>query len=156
MACPGGCIGGGGQPYGVNGDVRAKRAAGLYQHDRDRRLRFSHENPEVKRVYDEFLEPAAEPQGPRTAAHALHRPAALQTVTGAFLTALFFAGNAVCARRAALHYGGTTGNNLSMLIVQCGSAVAAALIEWFWLGSRLSPAQAALAVLTLARVAVAR
>ncbi len=77
-------------------------------------------------------------------------------MTGAFLTALFFAGNAVCARRAALHYGGTTGNNLSMLIVQCGSAVAAALIEWFWLGSRLSPAQAALAVLTLARVAVAR
>jgi NADH-quinone oxidoreductase subunit G len=55
MACPGGCIGGGGQPYGVNGDVRAKRAAGLYQHDHDRKLRFSHENLEVKRVYDEFL-----------------------------------------------------------------------------------------------------
>jgi drug/metabolite transporter (DMT)-like permease len=129
-------------------------------------------------------------------------------VTGAFLTALFFAGNAVCARRAALHYGGTTGNflrlllavallaawahaagqgvggnafgwffisgavgfglggltmfhalpligsNLSMLIVQCGSAVAAALIEWLWLGSRLSPAQAGLAVLTLAGVVI--
>jgi NADH-quinone oxidoreductase subunit G len=55
MACPGGCIGGGGQPYGVTGDVRARRAAGLYQHDRGRRLRSSHENPEVKRVYDEFL-----------------------------------------------------------------------------------------------------
>ena len=55
MACPGGCIGGGGQPYGVNGDVRARRAAAIYQHDHDRRLRFSHENPEVKRVYDEFL-----------------------------------------------------------------------------------------------------
>ena len=55
MACPGGCIGGGGQPYGVNGDVRAKRAAGIYQADQDRKLRFSHENPEVKRVYDEFL-----------------------------------------------------------------------------------------------------
>ena len=55
MACPGGCIGGGGQPYGVNGDVRAKRAAGIYQADHDRKLRFSHENPEVKRVYEEFL-----------------------------------------------------------------------------------------------------
>jgi len=55
MACPGGCIGGGGQPYGVTGEVRTKRAAGLYQHDRDRQLRLSHENPEVKRVYDEFL-----------------------------------------------------------------------------------------------------
>jgi iron-only hydrogenase group A len=55
MACPGGCIGGGGQPYGVNGGVRAKRGAALYQHDHDRRLRFSHENPEVKRVYEDFL-----------------------------------------------------------------------------------------------------
>jgi NADH-quinone oxidoreductase subunit G len=55
MACAGGCIGGGGQPYGVTGEVRTKRAAGLYQHDRDRPLRLSHENPEVKRVYDDFL-----------------------------------------------------------------------------------------------------
>jgi NADH-quinone oxidoreductase subunit G len=55
MACPGGCIGGGGQPYGVNGGVRAKRAAALYQHDHDRQLRFSHENPVVKRLYDDFL-----------------------------------------------------------------------------------------------------
>ncbi len=56
MACPGGCIGGGGQPYGVNGNVRARRAAGVYRHDRDRRVRLSHENPEVQRLYDEFLE----------------------------------------------------------------------------------------------------
>jgi drug/metabolite transporter (DMT)-like permease len=129
-------------------------------------------------------------------------------VTGAFLTALFFAGNAVCARRAALHYGATTGNflrlllaaallgvwahaagpgvgggalawfllsgavgfglggltmfhalprlgsNLAMLIVQCGSAVAAALVEWLWLGTRLSAAQAALAALTLGGVSI--
>jgi len=129
-------------------------------------------------------------------------------VTGAFLTALFFAGNAVCARRAAMHYGGTRGNflrlvlaaallgawahaagqgtgggafawfflsgavgfglggltmfhalpligsNRSMLIVQCGSAVAAALAEWLWLGSRLSPAQAGLAALTLVGVVI--
>jgi iron only hydrogenase large subunit-like protein len=39
----------------VTGKVRTKRAAGLYQHDRDRPLRLSHENPEVKRVYDDFL-----------------------------------------------------------------------------------------------------
>ncbi|MDD2763299.1 MAG: DMT family transporter [Opitutaceae bacterium] len=129
-------------------------------------------------------------------------------MTGALLTALFFAGNAVCARRAALHYGGTEGNflrlllavallgawahaagqgfgggafawffvsgcvgfglggltmfhalpllgsNLSMLIVQCGSAVAAALVEWLWLGTRLSAAQAGLAALTLAGVII--
>jgi drug/metabolite transporter (DMT)-like permease len=129
-------------------------------------------------------------------------------MTGAFLTALFFAGNAVCARRAALHYGGTLGNflrlllavallgawahaagqgatggaftwffvsgcvgfglggltmfhalpligsNLSMLIVQCGSAVAATAVEWLWLGTRLSAAQAGLAALTLAGVII--
>ena len=45
MACPGGCIGGGGQPYQVTDDVRQKRAAGLYQDDRDHELRCSHENP---------------------------------------------------------------------------------------------------------------
>ncbi len=127
---------------------------------------------------------------------------------GAFLTALFFAGNAVCARRAALHYGATAGNclrlllavailgawahaagqgvgggafgwffisgcvgfgiggltmfhalpligsNLSMLVVQCGSAVAAAAIEWLWLGTRLSAAPAGLAALTLGGVAM--
>ncbi|MFZ5806543.1 MAG: NADH-dependent [FeFe] hydrogenase, group A6 [Verrucomicrobiota bacterium] len=56
MACVGGCIGGGGQPYGVNDEVRAKRIAGLYQDDRDCKQRCSHENPEVQRVYAEFLE----------------------------------------------------------------------------------------------------
>jgi drug/metabolite transporter (DMT)-like permease len=129
-------------------------------------------------------------------------------VTCAFLTALFFAGNAVCARRTALHFGSTMGNflrlllaigllgawahvegqgvgggafgwfffsgaigfglggltmfhalprigsNLSMLIVQCGSAVAAALTEWLWLGARLSLTQLGLAALTLAGVII--
>ncbi|MBM3853299.1 MAG: 4Fe-4S dicluster domain-containing protein [Verrucomicrobia bacterium] len=55
MACPGGCIGGGGQPYGVNDDLRRQRIAGLYQDDRDCTIRHSHENPEVVRAYDEFL-----------------------------------------------------------------------------------------------------
>ena len=55
MACPGGCIGGGGQPYGVDNERRRLRIAGLYQDDRDCTVRYSHENPEVKRVYDDFL-----------------------------------------------------------------------------------------------------
>ena len=55
MACRGGCIGGGGQPYGVCDDVRSRRMEGLYQEDRDMEMRFSHENPEIKRIYDEFL-----------------------------------------------------------------------------------------------------
>ena len=55
MACPGGCIGGGGQPYGVDNERRLKRIAGLYQDDRDKAIRCSHENPEVIQVYKEFL-----------------------------------------------------------------------------------------------------
>jgi NADH-quinone oxidoreductase subunit G len=55
MACPGGCIGGGGQPYGVDNERRKLRIAGLYQDDRDRPLRCSHENPEIIRVYQNFL-----------------------------------------------------------------------------------------------------
>lgn len=55
MACPGGCIGGGGQPYGINQEVRRKRIEGLYQDDRDCALRCSHDNPAIKQIYDEFL-----------------------------------------------------------------------------------------------------
>lgn len=62
MACPGGCIGGGGQPYGVDNERRRLRIAGLYQDDRDSSIRCSHENPEVTRVYDEFL---GKPLSPR-------------------------------------------------------------------------------------------
>jgi len=62
MACPGGCIGGGGQPYGVDNERRRLRIAGIYQDDRDRAIRHSHENPEVIRLYDEFL---GKPLGPR-------------------------------------------------------------------------------------------
>jgi NADH-quinone oxidoreductase subunit G len=55
MACPGGCIGGGGQPYGVDNERRRLRTAGLYQDDRDHAVRCSHENPEVQRLYADFL-----------------------------------------------------------------------------------------------------
>ncbi len=55
MACPGGCIGGGGQPYGVSDQIRSMRSAGLYGDDREKKLRFSHDNPAVKDLYERFL-----------------------------------------------------------------------------------------------------
>jgi NADP-reducing hydrogenase subunit HndD len=55
MACPGGCIGGGGQPYGVTNEVRLKRANGLYSDDEQNKVRFSHENLMIKKLYKEFL-----------------------------------------------------------------------------------------------------
>ncbi|MCL2853672.1 MAG: NADH-dependent [FeFe] hydrogenase, group A6 [Defluviitaleaceae bacterium] len=62
MACPGGCVGGGGQPYlqqytqGVDKmEVIKKRAEGLYAEDKDKKVRRSHENQEVKQLYAEFL-----------------------------------------------------------------------------------------------------
>lgn len=55
MACRGGCVGGGGQPYGTNDEVRAERAAGLYADDERCTVRRSHENPSIQRIYREFL-----------------------------------------------------------------------------------------------------
>jgi iron-only hydrogenase group A len=61
MACPGGCVGGGGQPYGVTDKIRAKRAAGLYQEDQAGLWRCSHENPYIQKLYADFLgEPGGE------------------------------------------------------------------------------------------------
>lgn len=56
MACPGGCVGGGGQPYGVTDEVRAARAQGLYDDDESLEIRCSHDNPFVKKLYEEFLD----------------------------------------------------------------------------------------------------
>ena len=55
MACPGGCIGGGGQPIGTNNEVRQKRIKALYKIDASLPLRKSHENPDVQTIYREFL-----------------------------------------------------------------------------------------------------
>ena len=55
MACPGGCIGGGGQPIGTNNAVRDARIQALYEIDRSLPLRKSHENPEIKTIYEEFF-----------------------------------------------------------------------------------------------------
>ena len=56
MACPGGCIGGGGQPYSLDKDVLKKRMEGIYSIDERSVIRKSHENPSIKKLYEEFLE----------------------------------------------------------------------------------------------------
>ncbi len=56
MACPGGCISGGGQPYGTTNAVRRKRIKGLYADDTGQKLRQSHHNTAIKALYENFLE----------------------------------------------------------------------------------------------------
>lgn len=61
MACPGGCVGGGGQPRNVSDEVRNLRSKGLYSDDEHSKYRNCHENPLVKKLYEEFLgEPGGE------------------------------------------------------------------------------------------------
>jgi NADP-reducing hydrogenase subunit HndD len=56
MSCPGGCIGGGGQPY-HHGDaeVLKKRQMAIYREDSNKTIRKSHENPYIRKLYDEYL-----------------------------------------------------------------------------------------------------
>jgi NADH-quinone oxidoreductase subunit G/NADP-reducing hydrogenase subunit HndD len=56
MCCPGGCIGGGGQPIPTNMEIRAKRMEGIYEGDSAMKIRKSHENPAIQTLYKEFLE----------------------------------------------------------------------------------------------------
>jgi iron-only hydrogenase group A len=56
MACPGGCIGGGGQPIPTNMEIRKLRMAAIYSEDTNMPLRKSHENPEVIAIYKDFLD----------------------------------------------------------------------------------------------------
>ncbi len=56
MACPGGCVGGGGQPYGVTDEVRLARAKGLYSEDTAGVWRNSHENPYIQELYRTYLD----------------------------------------------------------------------------------------------------
>lgn len=56
MCCPGGCIGGGGQPIPSSNSTREKRIAAIYRIDQQSSMRKSHENPIVAALYDEFLE----------------------------------------------------------------------------------------------------
>lgn len=55
MACRGGCVAGGGQPIGTDDEVRNMRINGLYRDDEAAVLRKSHENPSIKKLYDEYL-----------------------------------------------------------------------------------------------------
>ncbi len=62
MTCPGGCIGGGGQPRMTDDAVRRARIEALYKEDEGKTLRKSHENPAVQTLYREFLKaPLGEP-----------------------------------------------------------------------------------------------
>lgn len=55
MACPGGCLAGGGQPKPVNDEIRKKRKEVLIRLDKEKTVRFAHENPVLKKIYEEFL-----------------------------------------------------------------------------------------------------
>ena len=71
MACPGGCINGGGQPYihdGNRAEALQRRMEGLYAEDAGKPIRLSHENPDIKKLYAEYL---GEP-GSEKAHHLLH------------------------------------------------------------------------------------
>lgn len=68
MACPGGCIGGGGQPIPTNAEIRKKRAQAIYEEDEGMPIRKSHENPEITQIYKDYLK---EPLGHKSH-HLLH------------------------------------------------------------------------------------
>ncbi|MCK5811584.1 MAG: [FeFe] hydrogenase, group A [Clostridiales bacterium] len=68
MCCPGGCIGGGGQPFGGTDELRIKRINAIYEADKELPIRKSHENPAVNKLYKEFL---IEPLGEKSH-HLLH------------------------------------------------------------------------------------
>ncbi|OQB45736.1 MAG: NADP-reducing hydrogenase subunit HndC [Firmicutes bacterium ADurb.Bin153] len=55
MACPGGCIGGGGQPIGTDYDRRVMRIEGTYAADKSLKMRKSHDNPAVRELYNDYL-----------------------------------------------------------------------------------------------------
>ena len=55
MACPGGCVGGGGQPITEGREMAQERGEKLYALDKNNPLRFSHENPSVIALYDQYL-----------------------------------------------------------------------------------------------------
>ncbi|MCF8231592.1 MAG: [FeFe] hydrogenase, group A [Bacteroidales bacterium] len=55
MGCPGGCLGGGGQPIPTSQEIRDARAKAIYDEDADMPIRKSHENPEIQAIYNDFL-----------------------------------------------------------------------------------------------------
>jgi iron-only hydrogenase group A len=78
MTCPGGCIAGGGQPIGADLEAIRARMRALYHIDRDEPLRKSHENPSIKRIYEDYL---GKPLG-EMSHHLLHTHYAPRKVIG--------------------------------------------------------------------------
>jgi NADH-quinone oxidoreductase subunit G len=68
MACPGGCVGGGGQPLSFDIQLRHSRGTALYAEDKSLPIRRSHDNPSVKKIYHDYL---GEPLGEKSH-HLLH------------------------------------------------------------------------------------
>ena len=78
MACPGGCIGGGGQPLPTDEETRRRRIEAMYAEDRGLPIRQSHKNPAIRTVYEEFL---GEPCGEKSH-HLLHTKYSARTPRG--------------------------------------------------------------------------
>ena len=68
MACPGGCVGGGGQIYGIDSDRIKQRIAAVYDVEKSRRIRRSYQNERIKALYEDYLEKP----GSHTAHELLH------------------------------------------------------------------------------------
>ena len=56
MCCPGGCVGGGGQPFRTTAAIREHRMDGLYKVDKNLPIRQSHKNLDIQTLYSEFLQ----------------------------------------------------------------------------------------------------
>ena len=74
MTCPGGCIGGGGQPRFTDNEVRQARIAAIYREDEGKKLRKSHENPDVAQALRGVPRQAAGREVAPPAAHPLPHP----------------------------------------------------------------------------------
>ena len=75
MACKGGCIAGGGQPYGTEDEIRAKRINGLYTDDKKCEFRKSHQNPDIQKIYTDFFgEPSSHKAHKLLHTHYVSRP----------------------------------------------------------------------------------
>jgi iron-only hydrogenase group A len=75
MACPGGCVGGGGQAWQVSDDIRRRRTEGLYREDQVQEIRTSHNNPSIKMLYKDFLGAPLSDKA-RSLLHTRYRPRA--------------------------------------------------------------------------------
>ena len=71
----GGCIAGGGQPYGTEDEIRAKRINGLYTDDKKCEFRKSHQNPDIQKIYKDFFgEPSSHKAHKLLHTHYVSRP----------------------------------------------------------------------------------